>query len=269
LSTGADNSWERVLSNFNSVMDEVRQDSKGSLKFDLRFVKVSDIKEQFYCEQQVELKKIHGTVETERTKIGTDAHEKLLADSISIKKEEAFRKIFTSPLPVILRETTVAARHNDIAIVGVADCVIFYKSIPLLLLDYKFKKRIRVYDDELFQAGLYSYLLNKMGFDTSRLHYGVVAADSELRGNKQLSQIHHEIISKYRNQTHIDAEIENRQVSIVLKPLDIQKITKDLEWALPFWMKQRDPIPTKMKAKCNACEFKETCEYSLVRTKMF
>lgn len=190
-----------------------------------------------------------------------------MADAIKIKRQDTLRKIFTEEIPLVFREMMLAGKHNGITIIGVADCVIFYKGFPLLLLDYKFKRKVTIYDDELLQAGLFSYLLNSMGFDTSHIRYGVVAADSELKGNRELSKIHHDIVSKYRGQSHIDTTIDDKQVFIALKQLDIQKFTRELDWALSFWMKQREPVPTKNERKCMKCDFKDTCQFSLVRIK--
>lgn len=245
------------------MIEELRQNRKGNLKFDLNYVKVSDIKEQFYCEQQVELRKIHGEIENERTRLGTDAHQSLLADSVSIKNEEALRRIFTSRRGTIIREMSLAAKHNGVAIIGSLDCVIFAKGFPLLLLDFKFKRNVRIYDPELLQAGLYSYLLNRMGFDTSLLRFGIVAADSMLRGSKELVKIHNDIIKKYYDHDYVDTMIDGKRVVIALRKFEMPSVTKDLDWALPFWLMQREPVPTKVRAKCNVCDFKNTCQFSL------
>lgn len=268
MSADGSGSWEPVLSNYTSLIQEIRENPKGNLKFDLPYIKVSDIKQQYYCEQQVELKKIHGEAESEQTKLGTDAHERLLEGSVSIKDEDAIRKIFTSKQSLTFREMRLVAKHKGVNILGQADYVHFDKGLPLLVLDYKFKQKVAVYDNELLQAGLYSYLLNKMGFDTSRLKYGVVAADSTLKDNVKLIFLPNLIRTKYPNQKYIDLTVASRQVAVVITEFSPEKVVKDLDWALPFWMKQRDAIPTKMKAKCNKCDFKDTCDFSLARVKV-
>ena len=44
---------------------------------------------------------------------------------------------------------------------------------------------------------------------------------------------------------------------------DRTNIIKDLDWAMNFWLGKREAIPTKVKAKCGACQHKELCVTSL------
>lgn len=58
------------------------------------------------------------------------------------------------------------------------------------------------------------------------------------------------------------AELSKRSdanVNIYTNKFDIGRTVNELDWAVAFWKKQRDAVPTKKAAKCAVCEFKESC----------
>jgi CRISPR/Cas system-associated exonuclease Cas4 (RecB family) len=46
---------------------------------------------------------------------------------------------------------------------------------------------------------------------------------------------------------------------------DRDSVTKKCLWAIDYWLKKREPIPTKNPAKCRACEYRPVCNFSLAK----
>jgi len=47
---------------------------------------------------------------------------------------------------------------------------------------------------------------------------------------------------------------------IYLNKFNQTEAEKDLDWAIEFWKKQREAIPTRNPNKCRSCEYKMECD---------
>jgi len=70
--------------------------SSVKLRHNLDFVRISDIAEQYYCEQKVELSFKIGEIDTHRKQIGAQIHEELIPME-KAEREHVLREIESRP----------------------------------------------------------------------------------------------------------------------------------------------------------------------------
>jgi len=251
--------WRHQLDNYYSLMEDLAKKgnkNQNKLRFGRPFIVASDIAGQYFCEKKVEMQYLHGEVETEEKTIGTEAHEKLLQDSVKIKRKELWQKIYGKK-PVFALEMLLVARHKDVVLAGRPDSVLFQSGFPLIVFEYKFSKSRIAYMTHHVQARTYGILLRNMGFDVSRLFYAIVTADPEARHDRVF------------NRRAIDAVVKNGPKEAVLNienaAIHFHKFNptdgeKDLDWAIDFWKDIREAIPTDNLNKCKNCEYKAECQ---------
>lgn len=257
-----------VLNHFNSLFQELvnKNGSEGDLRFGKTSVGVKEISNQYFCEKQIELDYIHGKAENERMKAGTEAHEKLLEGAIPTSKEVMLRKIFShnfTPVPKI----GLLAKHNDVILIGVPDFVLFYRGFAILVVDWKFpqsRKKLIAYPSELFQARLYCYLLDKMGFRTDKLRYAVVVVQAGHLDRKEESEIM-KAIGQNKVERFIDLSLGGKKVRIQLEQFEREKTATELDWALGYWLKKRDAGHTNVPPLCQKCVHNKICEFALAK----
>jgi hypothetical protein len=238
---------------------EKRRKCEGELRFNRPFIIASDIAQQYFCEKKVEMQYLHGEVETEEKIIGTEAHEKLLEDSVQIKRRELWQSIYGKK-PILALELLLLARHKDIVLAGRPDSVMFQSGNPLVVFEYKFSKSTTAYMTHHVQARTYGILLRNMGFDTSRLFYAVVIADPKARHDRGLKQ---EVVHAVGKNGPKEAVLNIRNAVIHLQKFNEDNAEKDLDWAIEFWKNAREAVMTSNPNKCKNCEHKVECNKSI------
>jgi hypothetical protein len=249
--------WKARLLYFDSLLEELRKSREigGKLRFNRSAIVASDIAGQFYCEKKVEMQYLYGEVESEAKNIGTEAHEKLTEDSVKVKREELWSKIYGDK-PVFALEMFLLAKYGDVLLAGKPDSVLFAHGFPLVVFEYKFSRSGIAYPSYHIQAQTYGVLLGNMGFDTSRLFYAIVVADPKTKGNRELRQNVIRIVTMNgpREAVHSinDAKIYFCKFNRICAE-------KDLTWALEFWSKKREAEPASNQNKCAKCEYSAEC----------
>ena len=247
-----------IMERLDGIVSEIAGKEKGELRFGAKFLSVSEVATQYFCEKKVEMERRYGREETPEMRIGREAHELLLRDAVRVERKQALQKIYSGK-PVLLREMTLLGKHRNIIIVGLVDAVFFLKRYPLLLFEYKFSSRQIPFRDHHVQARLYCYLLNLMGWDTSRLKYALVMAPQELISDTRLRKIPLEVL-KQPGLDKFKIKAEKGDVNIYINRFNIEEAVGELEWAMGFWKQKREAVPTKKPAKCSSCEYREKCE---------
>lgn len=260
-----DKGWRAKLDRFSSLLREI-QDSLGSgsakLRFNVSFVKVSDISKQYYCEQKVELTQRLGRAETEQMRAGVEAHKSLLLDTAEVKLEQAWQDIFSGQ-PTMLREMLLVAKRRNVILVGKTDAVIFENGVPVCLFDYKFTSRHVPFRDMHVQARTYCYLLNEMGFDTQTLKYALVFATPQLSGDEDLRRKLPWLVMRRVTECPQESIVKLGNTKTYVNEFNLSESEGELDWALEFWTRQREAKPTKKPAKCKVCEHRSKCQYAL------
>lgn len=256
--------WKNSLKNFQSLITELAEKvekGKGNLRFGLPAVAVSSIANQYYCEKKVELTQRYGRKETTEMKLGNEAHEKLLADTVKTRREKVWKQI-ASGLPTMAREMPLLGKYRGIILMGLPDGIFFVNGAPELLLEHKFTKSCRPWREYHIQARVYCLLLYLIGFNIDKLKYALILAPPECRGKRELKEIVKKILA-CQGKDLIQEEVAGEVVKVYVTDFEIDQTRQDLDWALGFWKKEREAMPTRKEGKCATCEFKQTCPDSL------
>ena len=248
--------YKACLGLFEELVKELAEGKEaGGLRFERSMVIASDIAAQYFCEKKVEMQYLHGKVETEAKLQGTEGHEKLLEGSAEVGREALFRQIFGKK-PVFALEMLLLGRHGKIVLGGKPDSVLFNRGVPLLIFEYKFSRRSITYPSYHVQARTYGLLLEKMGFDTSRLFYAIVVADPSARSDGTLKE---RVIQAIKEHGYKEAIIPMGTANVYLHKYERASAEKNVDWALEFWEKKRSAVATVNFGKCRSCEYYAEC----------
>jgi CRISPR/Cas system-associated exonuclease Cas4 (RecB family) len=242
-----------MLDRFYNLIREFLERRESVLRFNVPFLCVSEISEQYYCERKVEMARVLGEIATEHKIIGQEAHEALLKDAVKIKLEEGFREIF-SDKPKLFREMLLLAKIKGVVIAGRPDAVLFYSGIPLCLFEYKFTARRIPFRDMHVQARLYCLLLNEMGFNAERLKYAIILVPQKFRDDEEVRRLPLLIIKR-----NFPPKIETEKAAIFINDFNKSEALKELEWAMEYWLNKREAKPTSKPGKCKSCEYAGKC----------
>jgi CRISPR/Cas system-associated exonuclease Cas4 (RecB family) len=254
--------WQQQLENYYSLVEELlekREKAQGELRFSRYFIVASDIAEQYFCEKKVEMQYLRGEIETEEKTMGTEAHEKLLQDSVRIKRKELWQKVYGKK-PVVALEMLLLAKHKGIILAGRPDSIVFQNGCPLVVFEYKFTKSAIAHLTYHVQARAYGLLLRNMGFDTSRLFYAIVLADPKARHDNELKR---KVVNAVAENGPKESVLNIENAAIYVCKFNDTDAEKDLDWAIEFWKNTREAITTKNPNKCKKCEYRVECERSI------
>ena len=250
---------QRQFEEYDSLLGQLVQKiekGEGELRFNSPFVKASDIASQYFCEKKVEMQYLHGEIETERKILGTEAHEKLLDDSVKIKRADLWKEIYGKK-PVFALEMPLLAKYKNLILAGQPDSVLFMRGLPLIIFEYKFSRSQRDYLSYHVQSRTYGMLLKSMGFDVSKLFYAIVVADLRAKDDDQLKVRVVDTILKNRLKETV---LTTENAVIYLNKFNPKEAEQNLDWAIEFWKKQREAIPTRNPNKCRSCEYEMECD---------
>ena len=250
--------WEHQLEEYNSLLEQVVQKvekGEGELRFGGPFIKASDVASQYFCEKKVEMLYRYGEIATERKTAGTEAHEKLLEDSVKIKRKDLWKEIYGTK-PVFALEMLLLAKYKNLILAGQPDSVLFMRGLPLVIFEYKFSRSQRAFKSHHVQARTYGIILRNMGFDTNRLFYAIVIADPKARDDKGLKK---RVVKAIMENGLKEAVLTTENARIYFNKFNQTEAEQDLDWAIEFWRKQREAIPTRNPNKCKSCEYNAEC----------
>lgn len=258
-------SWKDSLRNLKNL---ARQLSEPRYRFDLPYVTVSAIAEQYYCESKVDLEYMFGEVLTEDKEEGRRVHEELLRMEPTTL-EGLIKSIEEKPLYVC--RFPVYAELEGLVIIGIPDAIVFRHAKPIMLLELKTTSGSlgKLWADERVQVEAYAYALECMGFDCGDLRLVVVKVkrSKEETPSTLLETIIQVIYLKSRDLDSIERiRRTTGAFRIHVLPYNRQSVVGKLQWARDYWLMRRDPIPTKRAGKCRACVYSDRCPYSLSRS---
>lgn len=256
--------WQETYERYLHVEQELLEDPKPVFRFDKPYLGVSTISEQGYCEKKVEFETTTGKERTEEMVSGTEAHEQMLRDSVTIPVKDAWKGIFTQEFAVV-REFYVAAKVEGNPIIGKVDALVFYRGMPVLLIEHKFSSSMYPWESYHIQARTYCYLLGKMGFDTSKLNYAIVVAPHEAKDDPRLMEAVN-MVAKGLGKSTVDVPLTGTVGRAYLHRYQEKVAESHLFELLDYWLGKRPARGSDSSGKCKACEFKNSCELSLYRS---
>lgn len=259
------------------------------IRYELTQLWPSEIADQLYCEYKVHLRRTHPEVQLDSLSLdwGEANHAALAAQAAPITEAE-IEKSIREGKKLALCEWTLEGVFRDVTLRGRPDFFAFEGKNAQLLLDFKFSGGDRPYRSQEMQAALYALLAESMGFATADLCYGIVLfprhggrssledavrakeqrlrslqADGTLATLYQAGDKAHRAMLSGRGRR---SAVEGAGWTLFLYRYDHSAAEKDLNWALDFWLGQREPLPEKRyPRKCAACPYNAVglCEHAL------
>jgi hypothetical protein len=250
--------WQVKYNTQLSILEEIK-DNENPLRFDNRYIKISDLASQYYCEKKVELKYIHGDIDTEEKLLGREGHDEIAQEFVEVTMQQAWERMFTTP-HLSLSEFLFFAKYKDLYLAFRPDRVLFVNGVPRMLIEFKFSKYSRPFISHHVQLQAEGYLLKKLGFDVSTLYYLIIIAPiNSDRDSKYLSNIPKKIFEKIRPNINEEHYIF-RDIYAYLYKFNKESAKKNIKWALEYWKKEREAQLTDNKNKCKSCEYNNSCE---------
>jgi len=257
LSDFWDQIWKKERDFFDSGNEEFRHRTS--------FVPVSSIAEQYYCEYKLENEFALGEIPTEAKDSGTALHAELIPTE-KITKEE-FARLVERKEPSIAM-LPVWGLAGGLKVVGEPDHTIWSEGRPLWVVELKTTKGdpTPLWEDQENQVRIYGMLLERMGFDCSRMRLAVVRLKSdELTEEEKREWILR--VSKALLEGKVQ-DLEKRhpaKMKVHLLKHEVGRAENAVAAKAGYWLVNREPIPSSSVGKCRACEYNDSCEKSLFR----
>lgn len=253
---------DEILRKYEEVFSNLPGKGKGNLRFGRSTVSISKIAQQYYCEQKLDLASEYPVPPTEQMIKGEAGHEAAATLGIPVSKEEAVKEALAEREEAIFYcEFNVAWIHNGVPIIGMVDEAWFRGGSVDLVVERKFSNTLSVYSPYHIQAQLYCLGLGEMGFNNESTNYRIIVLKRSCHECERLIDRSCPIFVLEK----IDFGCDNGEAKAFIYPFSKEKIVKDLDWALDFWLNKRKAMPTQNQAKCHACEYSSMCNSSLTK----
>ena len=252
-----DDLWKREGEFYGSARPDLRHNTK--------FVAVSSVASQFYCEYKVENEFALGEVPTEAKETGTSLHDELMP-TVPISRSE-FAKMIGRKKPS-LGVLHVWGAAQGIRLVGMPDHIVWAESRPLWLVELKTTRGdpSPLWQDQESQVRIYGLLLDLMGFDCSKMRLAVV----RLKTNELDEAEKREWIVRVSSAL-LHGKVKDLEAKYggIMKAHLLEHDKKLAEAAIAmkagYWLNQREPTSSTSVAKCRACEYNSVCQKSLFK----
>ncbi len=204
-----------------------------NIRFNLGFLRGNEIKQQFYCEQQLHFKYSRGDVDLEfRQNVARRIVSMVLVESHRPVTYGWIRTPLIYPVegvPIITSPDAILVKDNEVLLVVKASTSKYSK--------------LSLGDEAL--ARLQLYMLSLLGFKVSNTKYYVVKG-SRNHLIEALLYIKNNQVPLGNVKTHILVHDEKRAREIT-------------SWALAYWTFKRGPKPSPSAGKCNKCPYRNIC----------
>ena len=252
-----DRLWKKEQEFFESAEEEFRHGAS--------FVAVSSIAEQYYCEYKLENEFALGEIPTETKDSGRALHAELMPTE-RITREE-FAEL------VGRREPTLAVLHvwgsaGGLKVVGEPDHIIWAGGRPLWVVELKTTRGDPkpLWEDQENQVRVYGLLLDKMGFDCSRMRLAVVRLKSGTLTEEERGEWILKVSAALMQGKMAELEAKYRGVMKAhLLKHEAERAEAAVRSKSGYWLGEREPIPSTSEGKCRACEYNAVCHKSLCR----
>jgi CRISPR/Cas system-associated exonuclease Cas4 (RecB family) len=253
--------WEQVWKKEQEFFDS----GKAEFRNRTSFVAVSSIAEQYYCEYKLENEFALGEIPTETKESGTTLHDELMPTE-RITREE-FARLVGKKKPS-LAVLGVWGLAGGLKVVGVPDHIIWSEGKPLWVVELKTTKGdpTPLWEDQENQVRIYGLLLDRMGFDCSRMRLAVVRLkSSELTEEEKEEWILK--VSAALLEGKVQA-LEGRypgKMKVHLLQHEVERTERAIASKAGYWLEEREPVSSSSVGKCRACEYNSSCPRSLSR----
>jgi hypothetical protein len=238
----------------------------GEFRHGTSFVAVSSIAEQYYCEYKVENGFALGEIPTETKDSGTALHDELMPTE-KITRDE-FVKLVSRKEPS-LAVLGVWGAAAGLKVVGVPDHIIWSEGKPTWVVELKTTSGDPnpLWEDQENQVRVYGLLLDRMGFDCSKMRLAVVRLKSgELSEEEKKEWILRVSEALLKDGLHeLEARYQGRMKAHLLEH-DVGRAEKAVSSKAGYWLNEREPVSSTSVARCRACEYNSVCPKSLYKS---
>lgn len=248
-----------------SLREAMPEGGAPAFRHELSIISASDIAQQFYCEAKIENEYTLGEVPTESKSIGTELHDQIFAIE-GTEQEELIRHI--SERPTLTASFLLHAKIGSIQVAGLPDAVIFEHGRPRWIIELKTTRGdiARLWADQEIQLRIYGLLMEQMGFDCSTLALALVRAKQDETRPLPVKELLLPLIRGALSSEKTPQLERALPLKFFLLRHEPSKAVSAVLWAQEYWLKNREAIPTTSMGKCRGCEFKASCNHSLVKT---
>ncbi len=253
--------WNRVWKSEKEFFDSGNEEFRHKTSF----VAVSSIAEQYYCEYKLENEFALGEIPTETKDSGTALHDELMPTERITKEEFASLVEGKEPSLAVLG---VWGAAGGLKVVGVPDHIVWSEGKPLWVVELKTTRGdpTPLWEDQENQVRIYGLLLDKMGFDCSRMRLAVVRLKSgELKDQEKKEWILTVSGALLEGKTKwLELRYPGRmKVHLLLH--EPEKAEKAIASKAGYWLGEREPSSSSSAGKCRACEYNASCLKSLFK----
>ena len=250
--------WKVALEN----MAKGRLPIGKKLRHNLSYIYVSNIMEQYYCELKLENRYLGRKITpTRMKKMGKELHDVILGIQ-KISFNEIVSKIESTP--TYTTSFPLIAKYRNVVIAGRPDAITFFQGKPRFLTELKttYGNSLRIWKNQIIQAGIYAFLLEELGFDCSRLQLVALRMKHDpLERIEHKNELLYPIVSVLLNRRIKDLErIYLGNIHCEHYSYSRKRIEKELDWALGYWLFERQPEKTNFQKRCQSCEFQKNCK---------
>ena len=253
--------WDQLWKKEQEFFDS----GQGEFRHGTSFVAVSSIAEQYYCEYKLENEFALGEIPTETKDSGAALHDELMPTERISRKE--FVKLVSKKAPT-LAVVGVWGSAGGLKVVGVPDHIIWSEGKPLWVVELKTTRGDPnpLWEDQENQVRVYGLLLDRMGFDCSKMRLAVVRLKSgELSEDEKKEWILKVSQALIRNKMWgLETKYHGRMKAHLLEH-DIGRAEKAVFSKAGYWLKEREPASSTSVGKCRACEYNSVCPKSLYK----
>jgi CRISPR/Cas system-associated exonuclease Cas4 (RecB family) len=253
--------WDRLWNNEQEFFNS----GQGEFKHGVSFVAVSSIAEQYYCEYKLENEFALGEIPTETKESGTTLHDELMPTE-RISREE-FVKLVSKKEPTFA-VLEVWGSVEGLKVVGVPDHIIWSEGKPIWVVELKTTRGDPnpLWEDQENQVRVYGLLLERMGFDCSKMRLAVVRLKSGDLGEEEkkewILKVSEALVgNKIQG---LETMYQGRMKAHMLEH-DVEKAEKAVSSKAGYWLKEREPVSSTSAGKCRACEYNSVCSRSLYK----
>jgi hypothetical protein len=157
---------------------------------------------------------------------------------------------------------------GGLKVVGVPDHIIWSEGGPLWVVELKTTKGdpTPLWEDQENQVRIYGLLLDRMGFDCSRMRLAVVRLKSgELREEEKEEWILRVSAALLEGKLQGLEERYPGKMKVHLLQHEVEIAERVIASKAGYWLGEREPISSSSVGKCRACEYNSSCPKTLFR----
>lgn len=249
--------WVEALRNQKEFLESL----PPSLRHGVKIVPVSLINQQVYCEKQVDLRLLHGEIDTPTKAKGRELHKELIPTK-KVTLEDIIEGIRSGE-----RYAAIAPLYGNVEglpIRGVPDVVLFHEARPVSVVELKTTKKAtpKIWDNERIQAEIYGLLLHEMGFDTTHMLLAVAKYWGEEPENLFHVAVKKEIrkVLESGGPSPDGANVKFPAGYLELFSFNHDKALDTIRGFRGFWTGEREPIASPTPGKCRPCVYNPFCD---------